>query len=229
MSCCLLYEGTREARAFARDVLIAMNLDWLLTTIRNKTRKGVINGLDTGYFLSSISMGGRPDWASATERRVPATLSEISLFTSYFSAIKRKRNLTSSTSRLLHVPLTIHMRSVMKPSLLSHSFRSASACFRSTQRSLTTTTHPPCSRQLPIRSSFPRLQLHQAWRRSYADRISPVTKRRGRGFLRWSWRAFYLSALGGVGYMSYVIYILRTPDDQFNPDPSKKTLVILGP
>lgn len=29
--------------------------------------------------------------------------------------------------------------------------------------------------------------------------------------------------------MSYVIYILRTPDDQFNPDPSKKTLVILGP
>lgn len=28
--------------------------------------------------------------------------------------------------------------------------------------------------------------------------------------------------------MSYVIYMLRTPDEQFNPDPSKKTLVILG-
>ena len=39
VSCCLLYEGTREARAFARDVLIAMNLDWLLTTIRKKQEK----------------------------------------------------------------------------------------------------------------------------------------------------------------------------------------------
>lgn len=130
----------------------------------------------------------------------------------------------------LHVPLTIVMRSVMKPSLLSNTFRSGSACIRSTQRSLTT-THPPCSKQLPraaIRSSFPRAQLQQTFRRSYADAIPPVTKRRGRGFLRWSWRAVYISALGGVGYMSYVIYMLRTPDEQFNPDPSKKTLVILG-
>ncbi|KAL8751964.1 MAG: hypothetical protein Q9199_006074 [Rusavskia elegans] len=70
--------------------------------------------------------------------------------------------------------------------------------------------------------------LQQTLRRSYADAIPPVTKRRGRGFLRWSWRAVYISALGGVGYMSYVIYMLRTPDEQFNPDPSKKTLVILG-
>lgn len=164
------------------------------------------------------------------KERIPCDLIGDFPFYLLLSAIKRKRNLTSSTSRLLHVPLTTLMRSVMKPSLLSHSFRSASACFRSTQRSLTTTTtHPPCSRQRPIRSSFPRVQLHQTSRRSYADTIPPVTKRRGRGFLRWSWRAFYLSALGGVGYMSYVIYMLRTPDDQFNPDPSKKTLVILGP
>ena len=28
--------------------------------------------------------------------------------------------------------------------------------------------------------------------------------------------------------MAYVIYMLRTPDEQYNPDPSKKTLVILG-
>ena len=127
-------------------------------------------------------------------------------------------------------PLTMSMRSAMKPSLLSNTFRSGSACIRTTQRSLTT-THRPCSRQLPraaIRSSFPRTQLQHSWRRSYADSIPSATKRRGRGLLRWSWRAFYLSALGGVGYMSYVIYMLRTPDEQYNPDPSKKTLVILG-
>lgn len=38
----------------------------------------------------------------------------------------------------------------------------------------------------------------------------------------------YLSAIGGVGYLGYVIYLLRNPNEQFNPDPSKKTLVILG-
>lgn len=38
----------------------------------------------------------------------------------------------------------------------------------------------------------------------------------------------YLSALGGIGWLSYSIYQLRTPNEQFEPDPSKKTLVILG-
>jgi NADH:ubiquinone reductase (non-electrogenic) len=38
----------------------------------------------------------------------------------------------------------------------------------------------------------------------------------------------YISALGGIGWFAYHIYDLRHPTDQFEPDPSKKTLIILG-
>jgi hypothetical protein len=38
----------------------------------------------------------------------------------------------------------------------------------------------------------------------------------------------YLSVLAGLGYVSYQVYDLRHPSDQVDPDPSKKTLVILG-
>ncbi|MCJ1388158.1 NADH:ubiquinone oxidoreductase [Xylographa bjoerkii] len=37
-----------------------------------------------------------------------------------------------------------------------------------------------------------------------------------------------MSAIGGTAYLAYNIYTLRTPQEQFDPDPSKKTLVILG-
>ena len=46
--------------------------------------------------------------------------------------------------------------------------------------------------------------------------------------LRWAWRLTYLSALAGVGYVGYGIYESRNPVDQPPPDPSKKTLVVLG-
>ncbi|KAF8448363.1 hypothetical protein BGX38DRAFT_594771 [Terfezia claveryi] len=46
--------------------------------------------------------------------------------------------------------------------------------------------------------------------------------------LRYLWRATYLSAIGGVAYLGYSIYDSRNPHDQFEPDPSKKTVVILG-
>jgi NADH:ubiquinone reductase (non-electrogenic) len=46
--------------------------------------------------------------------------------------------------------------------------------------------------------------------------------------LRWTWRLTYLSALAGVGYIGYGVYQDRYPEDQVDPDPSKKTLVILG-
>jgi len=36
------------------------------------------------------------------------------------------------------------------------------------------------------------------------------------------------SAYAAVGWLGYSIYLLRTPDEQQAPDPSKKTLVILG-
>lgn len=78
-----------------------------------------------------------------------------------------------------------------------------------------------------IRPSFARVQLQQSFRRAYADTL-PTKVRRKRGFFRWTWRFTYLSALGGIGWLSYSIYQLRTPNEQFEPDPSKKTLVILG-
>ncbi|KAF2140544.1 uncharacterized protein K452DRAFT_230359 [Aplosporella prunicola CBS 121167] len=68
--------------------------------------------------------------------------------------------------------------------------------------------------------------------RTYADSVSPETKAKvkkgGFRFFRWTWRLTYLSALAGVGYTSYVVYQMRNPADQPDPDPSKKTLVILG-
>jgi NADH:ubiquinone reductase (non-electrogenic) len=72
-----------------------------------------------------------------------------------------------------------------------------------------------------------------AFRRSYADAPQavlspePQPKRRFR-VLRWLWRLTYLSALGFLGFLGYNIYDLRNPADQIDPDPSKKTLVILG-
>ena len=90
-----------------------------------------------------------------------------------------------------------------------------------------------CSRLLHQARSQNRPTLHppvlqQPFRRSYADTVAPKTKRRGRRFLRWTWRLTYLSAIGGIAYVGYGIYLLRTPQEQSEPDPTKKTLVILG-
>jgi len=87
----------------------------------------------------------------------------------------------------------------------------------------------------------PRAQATQnLWRsygrahsRTYADQtISPETKtavKKG-GFrtLRWLWRLTQLSAVGGTIYLGYSIYIGTTPAEQLEPDPNKKTLVVLG-
>lgn len=42
------------------------------------------------------------------------------------------------------------------------------------------------------------------------------------------WRLTLLTGVGLAGNMAYSIYNLRHPAEQFEPDPSKKTLVILG-
>ncbi|KAF2863173.1 FAD/NAD(P)-binding domain-containing protein [Piedraia hortae CBS 480.64] len=49
-----------------------------------------------------------------------------------------------------------------------------------------------------------------------------------RSSLRWTWRATYLSAIGAAIYTGYHVWSMRTPRDQLPPDPSKKTLVVLG-
>ncbi|KAI0486841.1 hypothetical protein F4859DRAFT_467141 [Xylaria cf. heliscus] len=66
--------------------------------------------------------------------------------------------------------------------------------------------------------------------RAYADAAAPKKKKPGkiRSTFKWLWRASYLSVFLGVGAIIYDGYLDRHPDDQFTPDPAKKTLVILG-
>ncbi|MCJ1259655.1 NADH:ubiquinone oxidoreductase [Lignoscripta atroalba] len=75
---------------------------------------------------------------------------------------------------------------------------------------------------------FSKPALQKSFRRSYADAVSPKPKRRARRFFRWTWRLIYLSAIGGTAYLANTIYSLRTPNDQVEADPRKKSLVILG-
>ncbi|KAI9790821.1 MAG: NADH:ubiquinone oxidoreductase [Peltula sp. TS41687] len=72
--------------------------------------------------------------------------------------------------------------------------------------------------------------LRQPRRSPYSDvaAAAPVRRRRARFVLRWLWRLTLLSLLGGAGVLGYQIYRLRYPIEQVDPDPDKKTLVILG-
>ncbi|GAD95091.1 alternative NADH-dehydrogenase [Paecilomyces variotii No. 5] len=84
----------------------------------------------------------------------------------------------------------------------------------------------------PLRAStLSRPSFQQSFRRSYADAAAapeaPKPRRRFR-FLRWAWRLTLLSGLGMAGTVAYSIYELRHPAEQVEPDPNKKTLVILG-
>lgn len=67
-----------------------------------------------------------------------------------------------------------------------------------------------------------------AFRRAYSDEAPKPKPGKLRRTFRWIWRLTYLSVLGTLGYTAYVIYDDRNPGEQFIPDPSKKTLVILG-
>ncbi|ROW13039.1 hypothetical protein VPNG_05929 [Cytospora leucostoma] len=66
--------------------------------------------------------------------------------------------------------------------------------------------------------------------RQYSSDVPPPPKRSGkiRTTLRWTWRLTYLSILGGLAYVAYDVWEDRHPANQVAPDPSKKTLVILG-
>lgn len=87
------------------------------------------------------------------------------------------------------------------------------------------------SEQGRARVQIPRSRVQEAFRRSYAE-VSVETQRKVKRnswrFLRWTWRLTLVSAVGGLGWMAYGIYQNRTPADQADPDPSKKTLVVLG-
>ncbi|KAI0903961.1 hypothetical protein F4823DRAFT_616698 [Ustulina deusta] len=67
--------------------------------------------------------------------------------------------------------------------------------------------------------------------RTYADAAGPTPKGKSgkvRTAVTWVWRGSYLTFFVGVGAIIYDGYLDRHPDDQFTPDPEKKTLVILG-
>ncbi|KAL5002618.1 hypothetical protein BDV10DRAFT_104910 [Aspergillus recurvatus] len=90
-------------------------------------------------------------------------------------------------------------------------------------------------RSLTTRSPVQALRSSQSLslrtaRRPYSDAgplPAPKPKKRFR-FLRWTWRLTLLAGVGLAGNLAYSIYDQRHPIEQFVPDPSKKTLVILG-
>lgn len=96
-------------------------------------------------------------------------------------------------------------------------------------RLLTTSSRPTLYKAPASRSGVSnKLQsVARQSRRQYADAAAAKKPRRFRT-LRWIWRLTYLSAVGGVAYVGYGIYLDRHPEAQYEPDPSKKTLVILG-
>ena len=99
------------------------------------------------------------------------------------------------------------------------------------RRTLTSSYRPTALKPLraqPKPSFFRFKPLQSFQRRPYAEIPPPPSPRRRAGFFRWTWRVIYVSAIGGAAYLGYVVYQLRTPPEQFEPDPTKKTLVILG-
>ena len=70
--------------------------------------------------------------------------------------------------------------------------------------------------------------LQRVARRSYADAAPAPKPKKKFGFLRWTWRLTLLTGAGLTGMLAYSIYDQRNPIEQVQPDPSKKTLVVLG-
>lgn len=97
-------------------------------------------------------------------------------------------------------------------------------------------TRMPGLQAISIPARRPAFAALQSVRRSYATagpeaRLSPTeppNKPKRFRRLRWAWRLTYLSLIGGLGYTGYSIYKERHPDPQIDPDPLRKTLVILG-
>lgn len=111
------------------------------------------------------------------------------------------------------------MRSMASPPIMQLSSVS--------RRTVSTTSQALRAKSL---RSNPVQTVSRVARRGYADAApSPVPKPKKRfGFLRWSWRLAWLSSLGLAGALGWSIYALRHPEEQYEPDPEKKTLVILG-
>ncbi|KAG9245601.1 hypothetical protein BJ878DRAFT_500795 [Calycina marina] len=97
-----------------------------------------------------------------------------------------------------------------------------------TRRSFTTPSQSMLTKTRPSsRILADKVQLQQHFRRTYAD-LAPTKKPRRFRYFTYLWRLTYLSTIAGAAYLAYGVYELRHPDDQFESDPTKKNLVILG-
>lgn len=81
-----------------------------------------------------------------------------------------------------------------------------------------------------LRRSFTQSNFHAQGAPEVNLSPQPQKPKRGgfRRFLSFTYRLIQISLIGGTGYLAYGIYVSRNPADQFDPDPSKKTLVVLG-
>ncbi|KAJ5902042.1 External alternative NADH-ubiquinone oxidoreductase [Penicillium taxi] len=111
---------------------------------------------------------------------------------------------------------TLAMRSMVSPALMQSM----------TRRSVATSTQT--LRAKPLRFQT----ISRVARRGYADVAptpSPVPKPKKRfRALRWAWRLTWMGSAGLLGVLAYSIYELRHPEEQIEPSPDKKTLVVLG-
>ncbi|KAI6715838.1 hypothetical protein PZA11_006132 [Diplocarpon coronariae] len=97
----------------------------------------------------------------------------------------------------------------------------------SARRSFATSSSSLLRMQPAFRVLLERSRLHRNSRRAYTD-AAPLKKTKRFPFFKTIWRLTYLSSIAGTAYLAYGVYDLRHPDDQFEPDPTKKNLVILG-
>lgn len=111
-------------------------------------------------------------------------------------------------------------QSALAPRILNSSISTSSP---TSSRLFTTATsrQPLNSRIRPVARPF---------HRQYSDAPAAPPKKPGkfRRTLKWTWRLTYLSLLGGIAYVSWDVWQSNNPEPQTNPDPTKKTLVILG-
>jgi NADH:ubiquinone reductase (non-electrogenic) len=108
--------------------------------------------------------------------------------------------------------------------------RGAAKSFSSTASSSSSRAFLSTKSTRPSPSQLLSKQRSPFARRAYATEApAPAAPKKKRfRFLRWTYRLTVLGMLTGTGYLGYHIYLLRHPEEQLEPDPSKKTLVILG-
>ncbi|KAK2460222.1 hypothetical protein APHAL10511_007757 [Amanita phalloides] len=85
------------------------------------------------------------------------------------------------------------------------------------------------SRRSRLLPTYPRAPLLKAPRlNAPSSTLTTVTKSKWRSFLQFLGRATLITILGSAGTFYYVTYRERHPGPQLPPDPTKKTIVVLG-